>query len=117
MDKFRDALDFCNLQDLDFEGDCFTWRNNNYRVEGYIRERLDRAVASPSWRARFPNYKVINGDAYHSDHRAIHVQVNPCNKPKWTGGGGLNKRFEAQWLLEEDCANVVQQAWDASGGS
>jgi hypothetical protein len=45
MDKFRDALDYSNLQDLGFEGDMFTWRNNNWRAEGYIRERLDRAVA------------------------------------------------------------------------
>jgi hypothetical protein len=26
------------VEDLGYEGDCFTWRNNNHQVEGYIRE-------------------------------------------------------------------------------
>ena len=55
IQQFRDALAFCDLKDLGFEGDVFTWRNNNYHVEGYIRERLDRAVATPEWHARFPS--------------------------------------------------------------
>lgn len=43
MDQFKEALEFCSLTDLGFEGDVFTWRNNNHNCEGYIRERLDRA--------------------------------------------------------------------------
>jgi hypothetical protein len=61
MERFSNALNFCNLQDLCFEGDVFTWRNNNFRVEGHIRECLDTAVANLAWCARFPGYKVVNG--------------------------------------------------------
>jgi hypothetical protein len=78
MNNFRNALDFCNLQDLGFEGDIFTWRNNKFCVDGYIRERLDRAVASPTWRARFPGFKVIHGDPEHSDHRPVLVLLEGC---------------------------------------
>lgn len=46
MDKFRAALDECDLDDLGFKGDMFTWRNHSHRREKYIRERLDRAVAN-----------------------------------------------------------------------
>jgi endonuclease/exonuclease/phosphatase family metal-dependent hydrolase len=76
MERFRNALNFCNLNDFDFEGDVFTWRNNKYRVDGYIRERLDRAVANPEWCARFPNYKVVNGCPAHSDHRPVLLSVD-----------------------------------------
>jgi len=62
MDNFRDALQECGVEDLGFEGDRFTWRNNNHRIEGYIRERLDRAVANHEWLEMFPNVKIINRD-------------------------------------------------------
>lgn len=33
MDVFKEALEACNLQDLGFLGDMYTWRNHNHRVE------------------------------------------------------------------------------------
>lgn len=39
MQNFRVVLSFCDLKDLGFEGDVFTWCNNNFQVEGYIREK------------------------------------------------------------------------------
>jgi hypothetical protein len=62
MDSFRGALELCGVEDLGYEGDCFTWRNNNHQVEGYIRERLDRAVANHEWQEMFPHVRVINGN-------------------------------------------------------
>jgi hypothetical protein len=54
MDKFRMALDFCELEDLGFVGDPYTWRNNSQRAETYVKERLDRSVANLEWRTHFP---------------------------------------------------------------
>jgi hypothetical protein len=47
---------------LGFVGDVFTWRNHHHRAEGYIKERLDRAVANIEWRGLFPLIRVVNGD-------------------------------------------------------
>jgi hypothetical protein len=48
------ALDFCELEDLGFVGDPYTWRNNSQRAETYVKERLDRSVANLEWRTHFP---------------------------------------------------------------
>jgi hypothetical protein len=117
MDNFREALTYCQLHDLGYEGDVFTWRNHNHVAENYIRERLDRAVANDEWRIRFPGTQVINGGPRHSDHRSVTIVTDQMLR------GGMRAqsrefRFEAAWLGEEKCAEVVGDAWkEAIGGS
>lgn len=41
MDNFREALVQCELCDIGFEGDKFTWRNHSKVLDNYICERLD----------------------------------------------------------------------------
>ena len=121
MDSFRSALEECDLHDLGFAGDPYTWRNNNHDSNKYIRERLDRAVASPSWCQRFPFYKVVHGDPRHSDHRALIVQVESEGRRKRQRGRKGLFRFEPKWLEEDQCGTVVDNAWgreiNARGGS
>jgi hypothetical protein len=110
MDKFREALVFCELDDLGFSGDPFTWRNNSHIAATYIRERLDRAVASLEWRMHYPAYKVINGDPHHSDHRPILVLLEP--EPYIHMAEIISQpKFEARWLEEEQCEDAVKNAW------
>jgi hypothetical protein len=70
------GLEYCALTDLGFVGEPFTWRNNYHNSDNYIRERLDRAAADDAWCARFLDFRVINGDPHHSDHRPIIVVIN-----------------------------------------
>lgn len=91
------------LEDLGFHGDPFTWCNNNYRVEGYIREQLDRDVANCEWRMRFPLYRVINGDPKHSDHRPVIVECGNVAPKKQRKAEGGKLKVETWWLEDEEC--------------
>uniref|UniRef100_A0ACD5VK05 Uncharacterized protein n=1 Tax=Avena sativa TaxID=4498 RepID=A0ACD5VK05_AVESA len=111
MDKFKEALEVCGLDDLGFVGDPFTWRNHSHTADRYVKERLDRAVASESWRQRFPAFKVMNVDPRHSDHRPVIVDTHGgVGRRKGPARGSL-PRFEARWLEEEECRGIVENAW------
>lgn len=77
MEKFWSALEFCELQDLGFMGDPYTWHNHSHRADTYIRERLDQAIANLGWHSHFPAYMAINGDPRHSDHKPVIVVREP----------------------------------------
>lgn len=111
MDRFRVVLDECGMDDLGFKGDTFTWRNHSHRRERYIRERLDRAVANVAWRSLFPLVEVINGDPRHLDHRPVMIRLDGGATPSDGAPPRNNFKFEARWLQEDGCADLVQKAW------
>jgi hypothetical protein len=95
----------CELDDLGFVGDVFTWRNKQTKSSSHIRERIDRAVANAEWRMMFPFVQVRNGDPYHSDHKPIVVETKKLQR-RGRGGGGNSFHFEASW-----CKEVIEEAW------
>jgi hypothetical protein len=118
MDRFKNAMEDCELEDLGFTGDVFTWRNQQFRADDYIRERLDRALANEEWRQLFPLVHVHNGDPYHSDHRPVIIKTEKRESRKNRENPACF-RFEASWLEEEQCRSVVEAGWQfakESGG-
>ena len=99
MLKFRKALEECDLHDLGFVGDAFTWRNHHLWATSYVKEWLDRAVANSAWRDHFPLVHVINGDPQHSDHRPIIVEPGVKEKTHWREPLEIMKTFEARGVL------------------
>ncbi|KAL5579343.1 hypothetical protein UlMin_011785 [Ulmus minor] len=69
IDDFRNAVDDCQICDLGFVGDPFTWCNN--RPNDLIYERLDRGFGNIDWVNRFPNTTVEHLEAVCSDHRPL----------------------------------------------
>jgi hypothetical protein len=107
MQAFRGILDDCNLHDLGFVGDSYTWKR------GRIRERLDRVVANNAWNLLHPGVLVQHLGYIRSDHRPIlldteaqQVQLNNHKGPR---------RFEAKWLREPQFREVVEHAWGEVG--
>ena len=86
IDDFRKAVDDCQICDLGFVGDPFTWCNN--RPNDLIYERLDRGFGNSEWMDRFPNTKVKHLAAICSDHRPLlfsfgnHLMTDRCGKKK-----------------------------------
>jgi hypothetical protein len=56
MQAFRDAMNDCELEDIGFVGNHFTWKR------GRIRERLDRALANADWSGMHLSAELIHLD-------------------------------------------------------
>jgi hypothetical protein len=108
MQAFRDVLTDCDLEDLGFSGDAFTWKR------GRIRERLDRALANKSWQDMHPGSMVQHLEYMKSDHRPILLDTD--YQPV-TSNQNRSQKFEAKWLKEEAFNDVVKEAWENAGAA
>lgn len=99
MESFRNVLFYCNSGDLGFYGSKYTWSNK--RESGvYVKERLDRALATPEWGGLFPNAAVEVLAGFCSYHQPLWLCFDPsCRSvPRMF-------RYEASWNIAEDCAD------------
>jgi hypothetical protein len=65
MQNFREALMDCNLEDIGFMREPFTWKR------GQLRERLGRAMANGDWIIMHPGAVLQHLEYTRSDHRPI----------------------------------------------
>ncbi|XP_042944769.1 uncharacterized protein LOC122278652 [Carya illinoinensis] len=112
MESFRRIIDDCTLIDLGSEGTSFTWWNSREGVNA-IHERLDRALANNAWCRAFPYAKVFHTIAAYSDHNPIVLQTEGCVQ-KFKGQKPF--MFEAVWTESEECAKVIEKAWQVHCG-
>ncbi|KAK4384943.1 putative mitochondrial protein [Sesamum angolense] len=75
-----------------------------------VSERLDRACASESWSCLFPDTRVHHVGSPYSDHSPLVIELQP--RAQWDLSGGRKCfRFEAAWLQEPACADIVKKTW------
>ena len=110
MQGFRDALDFCRLRDLGFNGFPFTWCNRRPGGQD-VWIRLDRRVASVEWILRFHTTRIHHLDAFHSNHKPLLLCSNPEFKRFYRKGRPFH--FEAMWLKDNSCEGVIRESWES----
>ncbi|XP_062017671.1 uncharacterized protein LOC133734024 [Rosa rugosa] len=113
MMGLRDALDFGLLSDIKFLGPRYTWQG--IRGGHLIKIRLDRFVASQSWKNLYSASRVLHLNPSTSDHLLILLEVREHMQTKRRRGRRF--RFEELWLREEDCKQIVEQSWESGSGS
>lgn len=111
INYLKELLFEFNAVDLGNSGNKFTWAKGRWG-NTVIKRRLDRGVASISWRLAFPKATITLLGATKSDHTPILLDTYPkdsfAHRPL---------RFEAVWLRDESCQFVIENAWiiEASG--
>ena len=70
MRGFQQALEQCELTELNSFGPKFTWSNCREGMD-FIKEKLDRGVANQEWRDLFPNAEIKVEFSMGSDHLPI----------------------------------------------
>lgn len=75
MDYFTDAVNDCQLMDLGFNGNKFTWEKSR-GSDRWVRERLDRGFANQGWRDLFPLTDVNVIDVSMSDRLPLNLQLH-----------------------------------------
>ncbi|KAL0395439.1 UNVERIFIED_CONTAM: hypothetical protein Slati_4510100 [Sesamum latifolium] len=110
MRNFREALSDCDLHDLGYSGEQFTW-SNRQELPDMMLERLDRACGDSRWKALFPKVSVEHLSSIYSDHLPILIFLAPERSQKLNCGKVF--RFEASWLQLKDCLLVVENSWQS----
>lgn len=106
MEDFRKCMDECNLNDLNVQGDIFTWYGN--RRGETIWERIDRFICNPNFEASFKFIKPRNLDWSFSDHRPIEISLNNkhTRRPRRYQ---KQFKFEELWTNYEECGDLISK--------
>lgn len=108
---FTETLELCQLRDLGFVGEKFTWEKSR-GSHLWIQERLDRGVANQNWRDLFPEAEVQVIEVATSNHLPLFLQLN-----KQTYVPKEKKfRFENVWIREKECRNIIKHGWESNEG-
>ena len=112
MEGFRECLSRCGLFDLSFVGQSFTWCNGHLGEQRMLL-RLDRMVANANWMELFQEARVHYFSMSSSDHCLL-LLILKKGQPKKS----IKKHFffEAMWMREERCREVVELYWDSFRG-
>ncbi|KAL0889621.1 hypothetical protein Bca101_013604 [Brassica carinata] len=91
MREFKECLQRCDLSDLSFRGNSFTWTNS------HVSKKLDRILVNDEWLQCFPDSLGIFGELGISDHAPACVftdQLRPKQKRPFKFFAHLNQHPE-----------------------
>lgn len=108
LEGFRDVVEYCNFQDLGFQGYLFTW-SNGHEGDANIQLRLDWALGIESLLLQFPYYKVVHGARSGSDHSSLIISLDSESE----SNPNVQKlfHFDECWTKEPECEEHIKDAW------
>ena len=106
MEGFRESLSKYGLFDLGFVGQRFMWCNRCFGEQRMLL-RLDRMVANSSWLELYLEARVYHKSMSSSDHCLLTLTLKNVHPRKLVK---KHFQFEAMWVREEGCKNVVEGA-------
>ncbi|XP_026410548.1 uncharacterized protein LOC113305759 [Papaver somniferum] len=102
---FNNFINYHGLIDLGFQGDTFTWTNN--QTDGkFIMERLDRGLDSQQWLDNNPQALLRHLPRIGSDHAPLLLNERAMERR-----GTKNFRVEHLWFLHPQMKDIVINAW------
>jgi hypothetical protein len=108
--SFRNTISHCDLHDLGYNGNIFTWTNRQDEIQ-LIQSRLDRFFANSNWIDMFPNFTNTHLTRYRSDHCPILLDFTHISCIRPPNQHYYGKRFEQIWTTNENHHNIVKEAW------
>ncbi|KAK8506271.1 hypothetical protein V6N12_019963 [Hibiscus sabdariffa] len=106
---FHDFTDALCLIELPLKGGTFTWSNQRSEDDA-ILEKLDRIIVSLEWSSSFPKAIGVLDATITSDHAPIFLFLKGMTK-KYK----KDFKFEAKWILEDECSAKVKDSWLQTG--
>ena len=110
---FREAVDVCELADLGYEGNSWTFER---RVVGgsFCRVRLDRDLATVPWRSRFPMATVRHLTGASSDHCPILLSWRESARQRRITEERIF-RYEIMWESHDQFKPHLDEVWQEGG--
>ncbi|XP_040996027.1 uncharacterized protein LOC121242200 [Juglans microcarpa x Juglans regia] len=108
IEEFRQAVDFCGLNDIHSQGLSFTWSNNRFGRE-FTKETIDKALGNKEWNDLFNHGSCTALAAVKSDHSPLLIET--CRTNQKRRRRRVCFRYEMAWELKEDYQKVISEAW------
>jgi hypothetical protein len=107
MLDFREILSHCDLYNLGFGGQPWTY-DNKQAGESNVKVRLDRFVATLGWSSWFPDASLQHIVSSRSDHCPILLHM--AHEDELTPPQCISQ-YEIMWKREETLPEETKDSW------
>ncbi|XWS73409.1 hypothetical protein CRYUN_Cryun02cG0125700 [Craigia yunnanensis] len=115
MIAFREVLEESGLDDLGYNGSWYTWERGRTTANN-VKERLDRCLATKTWRDLFPLQEVFHLTSSILDHNLTFITTNGRKRVRH-GRRKMRFWFEAMWVKELEHNQIVGNVWEETENS